>query len=319
MPARWRDEVMGVGSPVANRRLVCCVALVVGLLATGKLAAETPTGWAEATYAGGIVRLAFPPELHASELPHRRRLLLLLSPAEPPPQSPEALASGYWLSLTTARRPPQPDPAATLGRLRSEAKPGELSRVTVDGRPGACIEFFETSKARLFAPPGESETAAGGRVGWLIEIETPWGRVELGAVGPADDPARLWADFRRLLATVRFGDPSVAPTNPRPEALAAERILGAWKSPRGVMELAANGGVRLRFDREKVFVLGREGSVDYHEPTRELTGRFAAEGDLVRIRWADGSLLNFRWRTAGSELLITDHHGRTRRLARLYR
>ncbi|MEN1681823.1 MAG: hypothetical protein AAGJ46_19760 [Planctomycetota bacterium] len=292
---------------------------MTGALAPGSTVGQTPAGWAEATYAGGVVELAFPPELNASELPHRRRVLLVLSAAAEPPQSPAELASGYWLSLTTARRSPQPDPAATLARLRPNAKLGERSRVSVDGQPAACIAFNEAGEAKLFAAPGEALPSSGERLGWLIETDTPWGRVELGVVGRAGDRATLWADFQRLLATVQFGDPETAPADPRPETLAAEPILGAWKSARGTMELAADGGVRIRFDSDKAFVLGRHGSVDYRKPTRELAGEFAAEGDLVRIRWADGSLLNFRWRVAGSELLITDHHGRTRRLARLYR
>ncbi|MEM8866119.1 MAG: hypothetical protein AAGF31_11300 [Planctomycetota bacterium] len=277
-----------------------------------------------ASIAGGAVELAYDSDLVASELPRGRQILLVLS-RHSPPQSVAELSDGVWIGLSGVQRPNSPALAKLLVTGLSRDLPkaeleGRAVETALAGFPGMRQQFAVPGRKPLFAPPGDSaEPAIGDLQGWRQLVETDWCTVEIHFVAPEAEYDLREQQVELMLAGMQLSRPRQPVVEVEPDLLDAEPIVGRWKSARGLLELFGDGKITLAFDREKNYELSKRGIVDYESPVHTLAGEYSAEGDLLRIRWADGSLLNMRWRLAGGELLITDHHGRTKRLQRLYR
>ncbi|MEM9186848.1 MAG: hypothetical protein AAGB00_10165 [Planctomycetota bacterium] len=309
--------------------IIAALALLFARLSHGADGPAPPAaadGQAIALFAGGAVELAYDDRLTVSELPRGRQLLLVIS-RHAPPQTPAELTDGLWIGVEVGR-PTEQGRAASAGRALAGAIRRDLRRVeltaltpaTLDGWTGVRQGFRVRSRTPLFSPPGAAtDPSRGDLVGWREWIVTDWGRVEVHVITPIQLALERQREAEAMLACVRLRPPQLALGDVTPAYQAAAPVIGSWKSKRAVLTLTGAGEVSLRYDRQKNYELGKEGVVDYEQPVRGLRGRYAADADLLRIRWADGSLLNMRWRTAGDDLLITDHHGRTRRLSRVYR
>lgn len=308
--------------------------LIVCLSLAGKLFAEpyelSPGGGSDqvvASFAAGAVGFEYQPEWIASELPRRRQILLVLSRDEAP-QSVGELNDGVWFAYHPKSRLDGAIDADLAQSIRRELRRAELSvpqPVTVAECEGVRQEFSLPRQSQLFSSPtldGETpnETPAGqARRGWRMLLATETGRVEIHFVAPTLKFAERSGEIQSLLATLKLSAPQMETPELAPEFLPAEPVIGCWKSARGVLQLSARGKVTLSYDRNKNYRLDQKGIVDYEKPVKQLTGTFEPFGDVLRISWKDGSLLNMRWRLAGSDMLITDHHGRTERLSRVYR
>ena len=306
--------------------LLCAIATIARAdlfdapqMAVGPLAANQT----HVDFAGGAVKLVYDAEvLTASELPRGRQVLLVLSRHEPP-QTVANLTDGLWIAYH-ALPPAEADLLAVLQNgLKRDLRRARLTAykpISLASERGVRQSFALPRSAPLFTPPGKkADTSGQATQGWRQLLRTDHGLIEIHFAAPAGKFVEREEQLSNLLATLQLATPRASAEEVAPELLDAEPIVGRWKSRQGLLELTGDGTVRLTYDREKNYRLDKRGLVDYEKPVRRLQGSYQAEGDLLRIRWADGSLLNIRWRTAGQELLITDHHGRTRRLARLYR
>jgi len=308
-----------------------CVSLALALASFAQAdlfdAPPIGPGQTQAEFAGGAVKLVYDHTQHsASELPRGLQVLLVLSRHDPP-ESPAELTDGLWIGRRqspTAASTAADDLLAMVQReLQRDLRRARLTayeQADLLGNRGVRQGFKLPSQKRLFAAPGEASSAADGAVqGWRQLLRTDAGLIEIHFAAPANQFAERQQELATLLATLQFAAPQSSQIEVAPELLAAEPIVGRWKSPRALLELTGEGEIKLTYDRKKSYRLDKQGLVDYEKPVQRLSGKYEAQDDLIRIRWADGSLLNIRWRTAGDELLITDHHGRTRRLARLHR
>lgn len=281
-------------------------------------------------FARGAVQLQPGEAWRVAELPYQRSLALVLT-TEPLPDSLPKLREGMWLTYMPLEfDKPQAGRSKTAanelhGRIKSlypNAKLEAPSTGIIADSPALIQTFQLPAERRLFAAPkaigseNHSEPSTSRR-GWHAFIAAESGQIELHVI--ATDNLTAEAPIAKLLATLKLGEPEPFAQEVPPALRSAERAIGSWKSPRALLEIAADGTICLTSDRKKAYELDRKGLVDYEKPQQVLEGEFTAEDDLLRIRWQDGSLLNIRWRLQANELLLTDHHGRVRRLTRLVR
>ncbi|MEM6797986.1 MAG: hypothetical protein AAF589_00600 [Planctomycetota bacterium] len=280
------------------------------------------TGQTAVSFCGGAVKFVYDDGWQVSELPRDRQILLVLSRHEPP-QKLDELTDGLWIAFSPAVSSDPPLAESVRRGIERDFRRvavGQSTEALLAGYPGLRTDFELPRRGALFNAPGESKRdELPARRGWRHLAQTPWGRVELQLIAPARELAARERQISGLLALLELSAPQQTVEPVEPAWLAAEQIVGCWKSPAAIMEIGGDGKFVLTYDRKKNYELDKLGMIDFKSPVKKLQGRYAAEQDILRIRWADGSLLNLRWRLAENELLITDHHGRTRRLARLYR
>ncbi|MEM6330371.1 MAG: hypothetical protein AAF790_08990 [Planctomycetota bacterium] len=274
------------------------------------------------SHAGGAVRLTLPVAWRVSELPHGRSVLLMVS-RQAPPRKVEDLSDGLWIRFEAGGRPASvlaDGLRRDLHAAHRSIRLGEPRAAELAGYQSVRLGFEIDAKGPLFAGPGQGDRPAiPPQQGWRQVTRAPWGVVTVHFVAPAAAFAERQREVERVLATLELAPPRLPSQAPQRHVAAAARIIGSCKSTTARMDITGAGGVTLAYDRRRNFELSKLGLVDYRSPITELRGQFEADADLLRIRWADGSLLNIRWRLEGGDLLITDHHGRSRRLTRLYR
>ena len=73
--------------------------------------------------------------------------------------------------------------------------------------------------------------------------------------------------------------------------------------------------MRFTGDRRVVII---PDDLDSNRDAKLLTGSFEARGDVIFVRWDDGSRLNLRWRSDGNDLFLTDHEGQISHLKRVF-
>lgn len=281
-----------------------------------------------ASFAAGAVTFEYGGKWTASELPRGRQILLVLSrhnvPQSLDDKSLDELTDGIWFAYNPKSHTDgavEADLAQSIRRDLRRASLGRVEAISLAGVDGWRQGFMLPRRTPLFDAPSAGESEATGQAiqGWRVLLPLETGRIEVHFAAPALKFVERSAELDKLLASAKLGPPQMDAKEVSPALLDAEHIIGAWKSSRGLLELSPQGDVTLSYDREKNYRLDRRGMIDYEKPIKKLTGTYEPQGDLLRIRWKDGSLLNIRWRLAGSELLITDHHGRTERLARVFR
>lgn len=271
-------------------------------------------GYAIVLHAGSTVRLSIPAEWHVMELGVGRQVRVLLSPEEI--DSADSFSHGLWLSLDYLPNGLQEESADQLSnRVESELREvlGELRHtrrarlLRVGDHMATCLEF-ETEA------PAEVQNAGGQLRGMQGIIQTSWCRLHIHLVSSSRDFEARFTEFERVLKDLQL----VRPASKRRQSVAHARdaasILGSWKSSSGRFRLHGDGTVAVVPDRP--FWYTATGSQKQYRG-RVLYGRFRAERDLLFIVWADESKLNYRWRLAGDQLLLTDHEGRIAQLARI--
>lgn len=265
-------------------------------------------------YAGGAVKFQLPAEWNVGEMSVGREVRLALTPGEVPAQLNQ-FHDGIVISYFPHDKNAGP-PARALSRLlavrlaqNAWTVRSELAKAdTIHAFPAVSQDF------RIIV----ADQVQTGLRGTQMLVQLPRGVFELQLL---TDDARFTQrseELAALLASAELGIPRETAVEPPEELAQAEAILGAWKSPEGRMVFSTDGQVVNQFDGARNYALDSQGRYNYEHQLRQLKGAFQADGNLLRITWEDGSLLNFRWHVDGPRLFLTDHHGRVSRLDRLY-
>mgnify|MGYP006969391378 CR=1 FL=1 len=262
---------------------------------------ETPVG--EVRFASGAIVLPLPANWHVAEFDGFRHVRLYLTPSEL--SENENFRAGLWISYHVLSSPPgtstqlqnilrQRSPAALpYGAKLAAARVSQLDGRLVVEQP------FQTAS---------NPVVSGSH--WLIAAD--WGVVEVHTRYSDNHTAK---QLTALLDGLHIGQPIRSPRSPSDVNDTGEPLVGAWKSERARFILRADGSVELHHDRPRLQQIEQ---VKLIRPARQLRGSYQTDGDVLRVRWADGSQLNLHYRATGSELLLTDHHGRVSQLHRLF-
>ena len=260
------------------------------------------------SFAAGAVDLQAPEQWWVQELPRGREVRLVLSPDEVSRRIP---ADSIWLCYHVLEASELAPEAELRNRLPTRLK---LS-TTAGTAPVEPVEFRLgpwAAIAQEFVSTQVSNPATGSSVsirGRHVLVRTDWGIFELHAAAPVEQfetRAAAWAQVWDSIQLEAPRQPSLVETAAVPDARA---ILGSWKSYRSRVRLRPDGTITIVPD--SVNLLTDSG-------TREaVEGTFEARGDLLFVTWRDGSLLNLRWRSRGTDLFVTDHEGQISQLKRL--
>lgn len=262
-----------------------------------------PEGRAVAVHAAGAVQFEFPEDWMTREVPYRRELRLFVGPQLPP--APATPKDGLW--IVCRYRQALPDDHAALR---------EFALRRIRSLDGGDLDLLEAPRFAIVSDhPGLEVRFRSGseddqRQGLFVLVATPWGHVELCAWTSQEKWLMHESGFAMVRQSLQIRTPQEPQALPAPSVADAESILGSWKSYRGRLRLAADGRVSIVADRDF-----QSTSADgTQQSSQEIMGYFRAERDLLFIEWTDGSKLNYRWRQAGSRLLLTDHNGRMTQL-----
>lgn len=256
-------------------------------------------------FAGGAAQLQAPLNWRVYEASFGREVRLLLTPLEL--QNPAALKSGVFEGVWVVCHARRSGTAISSEQLREmilerlklaapEAQTQPPSPIALNGAVGFRLPFV-----------GQ------GAHGFHLLLQAPWGVCEVHASANSQSDEASIEVVSEVANSVRL----VAVAPPTAEVAAevrdAKGLLGSWKAYRSRLRLKSNGTIEIQPDRSPLVAVGRPPA----KPPKMLNGRFKARGDLLMVRWDDGSLLNFRWRLEGDRLLLTDHEGRISRLVPL--
>jgi len=257
------------------------------------------------THAGGAIELGVPPHWRVREIARGREVRLWTSPAEKPPAEARDF---LWLAchVRSAEEIGGRTAISTLTERRFLSAPGNVAEVTshVTQRIGN-----RRIERRVFRLPGDDHRPA--RHGIHTVERTEWGLLETFAV--AKQRTALQA-FDSAIAQVKIGSPRRRRAEVAAPLRDAVSVVGLWKAYRSRLRLSSDGRVEILFD-PKPETIGRPAAST--DRPRRLNGEFRADGDLLYVHWDDGSRTNYRWRRAGSRLLLTDHEGRMSLLRKL--
>lgn len=273
---------------------------------------ETPAAEpSRLVFAAGAVELKLPEGWFVYEAPTGREVRVVLSP-EPLDRPGEMPSDGMWFAFHP--RPPRGGAAVDLEQVLAERL-----RLATDNRAQAAppetltLDRRRALRRRFDMAPGPA--AAPLQRGFHLLIDTEWGLCEVHGVAPSAQYERRSSQFQRVIDSVRLARP-----RPKQQVVAdhlhdAAPIIGAWKALASRLRLHGDGRIEIVLDNPQ----RADNRSDTRRPPRprRLVGRFTAEQDLLRVTWSDGSLLNFRWRLQGNDLLLTDHEGRVSQLSRL--
>ncbi|MEQ8790018.1 MAG: hypothetical protein RIC55_27225 [Pirellulaceae bacterium] len=261
-------------------------------------------------FAAGAVELRVPGDWLVVEFPVGREVRMVIAP-QPLQNSEAPLRDGMW--LTYHPRPPQASAPVDLNvvlpeRLRiatdSLAQPGALDALTINGRPALRQQFALA----------ETQAAGAGHRGFHVFVDSQWGLCEVHAVAPEALHDSRSAQFERMLDSLLVLQPRPPRQDVSDDLREVAPIVGSWKSLGGRMRIHGDGRIAVLLDKPQL-ASGQGDGKSKRPPV--LVGRFAAEQDVLRVTWKDGSLLNFRWRLHGNDLLLTDHRGQVSQLQRL--
>jgi hypothetical protein len=280
-------------------------------------------------HAAGAVEVRLPAGWHLWEVTQGREMRLVLSPS--PANALGGLPDdGVWLtyhvrSLTAAdergMHAELNEMLARRVRLATDnlATFGHQSALRIGPWPAVKQEFdIATTEDR-------SSSAAVTHTGYHILSRTTWGICELHAVSPVAWFDRRAEQFDRIVADLILREPQHRPQSLSGEIRDAAPIIGTWRSYRSRVKLNSDGRIEIFPDKQITLPVaiqssGEASNETAHETAKKilpLTGRFEARGDVLLVRWQDGSRLNYRWTLAGDELLLTDHDGQISQLRRI--
>ncbi len=291
------------------------------------VASDSEWGLDVVSHAAGGVELLLPSGWQSYETPIARsvRLVVARQPAE---KNHQTAGDGLWLVYHVA-------PAAEMFEKNTGATPAiqqELAEQMERLMALATNHFATTTRSgHLFidgwpalrhdfelADPADIENARPFWNGFHCLVRTPWGLVEIHAVAPASIYVQREKQFQAILDSLLLGQPHLPPHRADPPYRDASPVLGSWKSYRSRLRLYNDGGVELAYDAPRDLTLDQRGKISPPAALPRLRGRYTARGDLLRITWRDGSLLNYRWKLNDGQLLLTDHTGRNSLLNPIY-
>ncbi len=306
------------------------------------VASDSEWGLDVVSHAAGGVELLAPSGWQSYETPIARSVRLVV--ARQPMENPHTAGDGLWLVYHVA-------PAAEMFEKNTGATPAiqqELaeqmerlmalatnhfatttrsSHLFIDGWPALRHDFelADPADSENTSPADSENTSPADSVntapfwnGFHCLTRTPWGLVEIHAVAPASIYTQREKQFQAILDSLLLGQPHLPPHRADPPYRDASPVLGSWKSYRSRLRLYHDGGVELAYDAPRDLTLDQRGKISPPAALPRLRGRYTARGDLLRITWRDGSLLNYRWKLNDGQLLLTDHTGRNSLLNPIY-
>ncbi len=267
------------------------------------------------SHAGGAVELRAPRSWYVNESPYGREIRLLLTP-NPINIRNQSLTDGMWLVVHASDRTNtlsldqmKLSLAERISAMNGQAKPvGEPRMLKIGGQRAIQQEFSISQR------PGEITNAFRG---FHCFVAASFGAIEIHAIAPSSSFERRQRTFQQILADLRLQQPTRRFDQLTSSAQDARSILGSWKSYRSRIRLSDTGRIAIITDASSPR-RGEFTSVDNSQTVKPLTGTFEARGDLLFVTWDDGSRLNFRWRSSGPTLLLTDHDGQISQLRRIF-
>lgn len=264
-----------------------------------------------ALHAADAVEFRVPNGWRTLETAFGRELRLVVLP--PGAEAKAAMPTdGLWLSyhVRPFSRKPERDEIQQMFDARMklaapESVPdSDLIEETINGLPGVSRAFVVQE-----AEPTD------GKLGFHMLIGAEHGIVEIHAVASLDLSQDREVAWREIINSLAISAPQLSDEKPVPQAIDAKRILGSWKSMRSSLQLRPDGTISIIADPKRGALL--DGSSPESQPEK-VNGRYQAQGDLIMVKWDDGSLLNYRWKRDGIRLLMTDSEGRISQLRRFY-
>lgn len=266
-------------------------------------------------HAAGALTFRLPFDWQLREVPVGREIRLVLSP-QPIPADPENLTDGLWIAYRRSTMP-SPDPAteidAAIGDRLSLATSARAIPTSDPQR--FLLSDFPAVRMTFTLPADAPATSSRGH---HLLARTPWGIIELHSVATEASAAHILPTTDDLLAQLRLAPPVIEDLTVAPGFESAAPALGTWKAIRSRMRINGDGTIAINFDRDGIFDLAGSGRLRYDQRRTVLRGTYTAAGDLIKVTFTDGTRLNYRYRVQGDYLLLTDHHGRTSQLARLF-
>jgi hypothetical protein len=271
--------------------------------------------WRAVPLFGGAVELAMPEDWEARPWPAAREARYLVLPRSAPPgEGPPDDGAWIMLHLRAEERAESLDDLKAWLRRRlalateNRAVAGEVEETRLGPFTALRLPYAQPD-------PTGGEPGGGSRGGTHVLIRGEGVLVEWHAATSGEKLASRSREFDRMLAGMRLAPPRAAVAAPNDEIRDAASILGSWRAPRSTMRLFGDGRIVIEIDRLGV---RPDDAAKGGVPMRRLTGQFRARGDVLLVRWDDGSLQNFRWRVDAGELLLTDHSGQISQLVRKF-
>jgi hypothetical protein len=265
-------------------------------------------------FAGRTVELTLPGDWTVRQIPLPGELRLVAGPGDVP-ADPRRLERGLWLAYQRTESP-------AAGRsLEAELRSRLAQEIEVQPRlfgwpQSVEVGGFSGLKQNLeMAPPSDAGLPC--RASFIV-VQTPWGVFEMMAVTPLFAADDMRAALKAALASVRFHAPRPLPAISADGIADAQPILGSWKGPQGSLHFLPTGQVQLDADAVTTLTPEAQETTAIGLASRQIRGRFTAQGDVIYITWADGSQLNHRWQLHEGELLLMDHTRNVSRLKRLF-
>ena len=268
-------------------------------------------------HAKGALEFRLPVGWQLQEVPEGRTIRVVISPpSDAKGERENDPADQAWIVYHRRTRP-SPAPVEEILREIDD----RISLATnAQGLPAQDPQRFVLAGypavRKSFEIAGDS--GDGPSLGTHLLARTDWGLLELHATARRDASSAVFAAVDEIVAGIAFLPPVAASAPVKPALDDARPALGAWKALRSRLVIDGNGHIAIYFDRQGIFDLDETGKLQYDNRQTELRGQFRADGDLIKVVWEDGSRLNYRFRVHGDDLLLTDHHGRTSQLARLF-
>lgn len=254
-------------------------------------------------FAADSFEASVPPAWQVSEATMGRDVRLVLSPSSY--EGNQLPDDCIWVSYTVDEQMRRREIGQLLQqRVRAhsgvELRGESTRRIHVSGHPAVLAEYKEPR-------PGMALEA-----GHLL-IATPWCLYEVHWSYPGKIAELRRPMIERWLGSVKLGQPQQPARQLPAELASAAEVVGSWKAYRSRMRFFGDGRVLIQMDPPRYTRLNGK---PQPKPER-LVGTFQGQGDVLYVRWDDGSQLNFRWRVDGDRLLLTDHEGQVSQLRRL--
>ena len=259
-------------------------------------------------FAAEAIEFTVPPQWSVTETNELRHVRLYITPGQFTGSAD--MTDGLWVSYHV--NPQQESAPAALKKALEQRLRSALPEGAKVERPSLIeVGSHQAAERPFHALFRDGDRAVEVRGSHRI-IATEWGIVELPARHTSAETASHIAQLLERMAIGKpllFDDPATGATE------SAMAVFGTWKAERARLMFTPGGEVELEYDQSRPRQLD---DTTLLRPARTLRGTYTADGDLLRITWADGSLLNLRWRYEDGALLLTDHLGRISQLARLY-
>lgn len=288
--------------------------LIAWLLLSATAAAAPATDRASVSYAGGVVRLSIPSSWNVSELPVRDEIRLVLTPG-PVPQRMSDLTDGMWLSFRYREFPSRPsreEVASLLARRLCEVLPPDTQ---LEQTSEQTLSDYHGLRQRFVVLAADSTTVRAR--GTYMLFASRHGLLDIHIIIPEEAAADRKEAVQQVLDSLKLADPVLPMPKLAPELADSAGAIGTWKANDFRLTFGPAGRVAIVHDGAKSFALDANGYLDYRRNLRRRAGTFSAAGDILKVVWEDGSLLNYRWLTRNGRLYLTDHYGRVSRLERL--